>query len=202
MTTALTGSRGDLLVFLDADIEGFSSHFVVGPLGPLLCDRRIGFVKASYQQPLAGLLGEGGRVTELAAKPSRACLHRHVAFFTQPLASKIAARRCVSEDLSFRCDYCVDAAVLIDVARRIGVATMAEVDLGECRHRNESLSELASQTRSVAQVVLEHAGVHLDAPAPGHPTAPATGFQTTPTNRRLGCQATDGLTRRRQMDAS
>jgi glucosyl-3-phosphoglycerate synthase len=201
MATALTESRGDLLVFLDADIEGFSSHFVVGLLGPLLCDRSIGFVKASYQRPLAGVLGEGGRVTELAAKPLLASLHRHVACFTQPLAGEIAARRCVLEDLSLPCDYGVDVAVLIDVARRIGVAAMAGVDLGERRHRNRPLSELAPQARSVARVILERAGVHLGAPAQGDATAPATGFETTPTNRRVG-MPDDGLTRRRQTDAS
>jgi glucosyl-3-phosphoglycerate synthase len=189
MATAPTESRGDLLVFLDADIEGFSSHFVVGLLELLLCDRSIGFVRASYQRPLAGVVGEGSRVTELAAKPLLALLHRHVACFTQPLAGEIAARRCMLEGLSFPCDYGVDVAVLIDVARRIGVTAMAEVDLGERRHRNRSLSELAPQARSVAQVILERAGVHLDAPAPGDPTAPATGFQTTPTNRRVGMPA-------------
>jgi len=202
MATALTESCGDLLVFLDADIEGFSSHFVVGLLGPLLCSRSIGLVKASYPRPLAGVLGEGGRVTELAAKPLFALLHRHVACFTQPLAGEIAARRGMLDDLSFPCDYGIDVAVLIDVARRIGVAALAEVDLGERRHRNRSLSELAPQARSVAQVILERAGVHLGAPAPGDPTAPATGSQTIPTNRRLGCQPNDGLTRRRQTDAS
>ena len=197
MATALTESRGDLVVFLDADIGGFSSHFVVSLLGPLLCGRCIGFVQASYQRPLAGVLGQGGRVTELAAKPLLALLHRHVACLTQPLAGEIAARRCALEDLLLPCDYGVDVAVLIDVARRIGVAAMAEVDLGERRHGNRPLSELAPQARAVAQVILERAGVHLGAPATGDATAPATRFQTTPGNRRVG-MPDDGLTRRRQ----
>ncbi len=107
----------------------------------------------------------------------------------------------VHEDLSLPCDYGVDVAVLIDVARRIGVAAMAGVDLGERRHRNRPLSELAPQARSVARVILERAGVHLGAPAQGDATAPATGFETTPTNRRVG-MPDDGLTRRRQTDAS
>ena len=91
MATALAASRGDLVVFLDADIGGFSSHFVVGLPGPVLCDRGIGFVKGTYRRPLAGASGEGGRVTELTAKPLLAMLHPHLACFAQPLAGGIAA---------------------------------------------------------------------------------------------------------------
>jgi glucosyl-3-phosphoglycerate synthase len=54
MATALAESRGDLVVFLDADVERFSPHFVVGLLGPLLVDRAIGFVTATYLRPFAG----------------------------------------------------------------------------------------------------------------------------------------------------
>ena len=88
------------------------------------------------------------------------------------------------------------------MARHIGLGTMAEVDLGERRHRNRPLSELAPQALSVARVILERAGVHVDSPAPRDPTAPATSFQTTPTNpmdgmqvpaeRRIDTSAADG----------
>ncbi|MGC8472627.1 MAG: glucosyl-3-phosphoglycerate synthase [Acidimicrobiales bacterium] len=159
MATALAESRGDVVVFLDADVERFSSHFVVGLLGPLLFHQNLRFVKATYLRPIAGVLGEGGRVTELVAKPLLALLHPELAQFTQPLAGEIAAHRSVLEDLSLPCDYGVDVAVLIDVVRRVGLDSMAEVDLGECRHRNRRLFELAPQARSVARAILERAGV-------------------------------------------
>lgn len=159
MATALAESRGDLVVFLDADIESFSSHFVVGLLGPLLRDRSIGFVKATYRRPLTGMAREGGRVTELAAKPLLALLQPELACFGQPLAGEIAARRSVLEGLSMPPDYGVDVSLLIDVARRIGLGAMAEVDLGERRHRNRPLSELAPQARSVIQTILARSGV-------------------------------------------
>lgn len=161
MATALAESRGDLVVFLDADVERFSSQFVVGLLGPLLYDRSISFVKAAYQRPLAGVPGEGGRVTELTAKPLLALLHPDLACFTQPLAGEIAARRPVLENLSLPSDYSIDIAVLIDVARRIGLGAMAEVDLGERRHRNRPLSELAPQASSVARAILERGGIDI-----------------------------------------
>ena len=164
MATALAESRGDLVVFLDADIESFSSHFVVGLLGPLLSDPSIGFVKATYHRPLAGMPGEGGRVTELAAKPLLALLQPDLACFGQPLAGEIAARRSVLEGLSMPSDYGIDVALLIDVVRRIGLDAMAEVDLGERRHRNRPLSELAPQARSVVKTILTRSDINIAMP--------------------------------------
>ncbi len=192
MATALAASRGDLVVFLDADIEGFSSHFVVGLLGPLLSDRGIGFVKGTYRRPLAGAPGEGGRVTELTAKPLLAMLHPHLACFAQPLAGEIATRRSVIEGVSMPSDYGVDVALLIDVARRIGLDAMAEVDLGERHHRNRRLSELAPQARSVAQTILERAGIGAGAPIPRNAAALATRSQSVSVGPRVGMPATNG----------
>ena len=192
MAAALDESRGDLVVFLDADIEGFSSHFVVGLLGPLLCDHDIGFVKGTYRRPLAGAPGEGGRVTELTAKPLLAMLHPHLACFAQPLAGEIAARRSVLEGLSMPSDYGVDVALLIDVARRIGLDAMAAVDLGERRHRNRRLSELAPQARSVAQAILERAGIGTGVPVRRNAAALAHRYQTVSVGPRVGMPATDG----------
>jgi len=62
-------ARGDIVLWCDADIRNFGARFVVGLLGPLLADDSIGFVKGFYERPLDGRVGEGGRVTELVARP-------------------------------------------------------------------------------------------------------------------------------------
>ena len=185
MATALAESRGDVVVFLDADVERFSSRFVVGLLGPLLSDHSIAFVKATYERPVAGVPGNGGRVTELTAKPLLALLHPHLACFAQPLAGEIAARRTVFEGLSLPSDYGVDIALLIDVARRIGLGAVAEVHLGERRHRNRPLSELAPQAQSVAEAILARAGIGVGAPATADTAALATMCQTVPAGRHV-----------------
>ena len=192
MATALAESRGELLVFLDADIECFSSHFVAGLLGPLLYDHSICFVKATYQRRLAGKPGEGGRVTELVAKPLLALLHPDLACFTQPLAGEVAFRRSVVEDLSLPSDYGIDVAMLIDVARRTGLGAMAEVDLAERRHRNRPLIELAPQARSVARIILERAGIDTDMSTTEEETALASRYRTSPERRRAGMPAMGG----------
>ena len=53
MRTALEASRGDLVVFVDADVTNFGPHFVTGLLGPLLVDDGVRLVKAHYRRPLA-----------------------------------------------------------------------------------------------------------------------------------------------------
>lgn len=169
MATALAASTGDLVVFCDADVANFASHFVVGLLGPLLCDPGIGFVKASYVRPLAGVSGEGGRVTELTAKPLLELFHPQLASFVQPLAGEVAVRRPLIESLVLPVDYGVDISLLIDVARRIGVGAMAEVDLGERIQRNRPLAQLVPEARSVVSTILDRAGV-VGADAPIHPT--------------------------------
>ena len=191
MATALAESHGDLVVFLDADIESLSSHFVVGLLGPLLGDRSIGFVKATYRRPLAGMPGEGGRATELAAKPLLALLQPDLACFGQPLAGEIAARRSVLDGLALPSDYGVDVAALIDVARRIGLGAMAEVDLGERRHRNRPLSELAPQARSVIQTILARSGVDIAMSGGKDPTRVDARYRAMPVDDRGGAPVTD-----------
>ncbi len=192
MATALAESRGDLVVFLDADIQSFSSHFVVGLLGPLLCDRSIGFVKATYRRPLSGVAREGGRVTELAAKPLLALLQPDLACFGQPLAGEIAARRPVLDGLTLPSDYGIDVAALIDVARRIGLDHMAEVDLGERRHRNRPLSELAPQARSVLRAILARSGVNIALPGTEDTTRLDAGYRAIQVDDRDGVPVTDG----------
>ena len=147
--TGVQAAKGDLLVFCDADLVDFDPAFVLGLLAPLQADARIGFVKGHYER-----LGEGGRVTELVARPVIDLLFPHLAGFAQPLAGEFAARREVLEALTFAPGYGVDIALLIDVVAAIGLDRTAQVDLGVKRHRNRPLSELRVQAREVLEAAL------------------------------------------------
>lgn len=61
--------RGDIIVYLDADIKTIHPRFVYGLLGPLLQFDAIKFTKAFYDRPIATGKNTirptgGGRVTE------------------------------------------------------------------------------------------------------------------------------------------
>ncbi len=145
-------SRGDLIAFIDADLEDFDTQFAVGLLGPLLDDPGIEFVKAFYDRPLGRgqtlLPAGGGRVTEILARPLLNLHWPQLAGVIQPLAGEYAARRTLLEQIPFISGYGVEIAMLIDVLETAGLDSMAQVDLGTRRHRNspdDALGRMAAQ---------------------------------------------------------
>ena len=93
MRLAVAASTGDIIVFLDGDVENFGAHFVTGLLGPVLCRHETMLVKACYRRPLGDALTGGGRVTELVARPVLSLLFPELLGVTQPLAGEVAVRR-------------------------------------------------------------------------------------------------------------
>jgi glucosyl-3-phosphoglycerate synthase len=161
---SLYAAKGDLLVFCDADVRDFSDRFVTGLLGPLLLEPDALFVKGYYMRPIDGVDGVdggGGRVTELVARPLISLLFPDLAPIVQPLAGEFAGRRSVLEQLPFVGGYGVDLALLIDVASRFGLTSLAQVDLGSRVHRNRPLDQLAPQAVAVLHAALRRAGVDL-----------------------------------------
>ncbi|MHB1855088.1 MAG: glucosyl-3-phosphoglycerate synthase [Acidimicrobiales bacterium] len=158
MWEGLFAASGDVLVYLDSDVCNFGGHFAVGLLGPLLTDPDIGFVKAFYDRPLGGQAGEGGRVTELLARPLLSTLFPQLAGVVQPLAGECAARREVLEQLPFTHGYGVELGLLVDLAEAFGTDVLAQVDLGVRTHRNRPLSELSAQATAVLRAALDRVG--------------------------------------------
>jgi len=140
---SLLVTTGDILVFVDADLTRWGTHFVTGLLGPLLdpAERTL-LVKACYDRVGDGPVG-GGRVTELVARPLLNLWWPELAWVAQPLAGEWAASRPLLESLPIPVGYGVELAVLIDTARRHGTGAIAQVDLGERAHRNQPDADLA-----------------------------------------------------------
>jgi glucosyl-3-phosphoglycerate synthase len=152
---SLLVTGGDIVVFIDGDLQAFDAEFAVSLLGPLLTDNVIAFVKGFYDRPLANgetvLPAGGGRVTELVARPLLNIHWPSLAYFVQPLAGEYAGRRSLLEQLPFVSGYGVEIAMLIDVFETAGLHAMAQVDLGTRQHRN---SDDAALGRMAAQVYL------------------------------------------------
>jgi glucosyl-3-phosphoglycerate synthase len=150
---SLAVTHGDLLVFLDADLLAFEPTFVTGLLGPLLTNPDIQLVKATYDRPLADGArvhpGGGGRVTELVARPLLNLHWPQLAGFVQPLAGEYAARRSLLERLPFPTGYGVEIGLLVDALDRVGLGALAQVDLGERRHRHHDDQKLGRMAAEI-----------------------------------------------------
>jgi glucosyl-3-phosphoglycerate synthase len=165
-------TRGDVVVFIDADLEQFDPQFAVGLMGPLLADPTVEFVKAFYDRPLqAGqtiLPAGGGRVTELMARPLLNLHWPQLAGFVQPLSGEYAARRTLLEQLPFPTGYGVEIGILVDALRLVGLDGLAQVDLSRRKHRNQEIGKLGRMSSEILQVVLERlrreGRLALDAP--------------------------------------
>jgi glucosyl-3-phosphoglycerate synthase len=164
MRAAVEAAAGDLLVFLDADVEDTTESFVTGLLGPLLVHEDVALVKGCYERPIEGRPGGGGRVTELVARPLLELLFPGLAAVRQPLAGETAAPRWALEKVGLDDGYGVELGLLIDVAARFGTRSIAQVDLGTRTHRNRPLDELRPQAVEVLRAGLARAGI-----APGRP---------------------------------
>ncbi len=152
-------AEGDLLAYCDADVRNFGAGFVLGLLRPLLDDDGVAFVKGYYRRSYEGRAGEGGRVTELMARPLLNVLFPSLAHIRQPLGGECAAPRHVLERVPFVPGWGVDIGLLLDVAARWGAQSIAQVDLGERVHRNRPLSELQPQAEAILRTALGRAGL-------------------------------------------
>lgn len=147
MRDGLLLSKGDIVVFLDADIESYDVKAIEQLTGPIIRDEA-DFSKATFER-------EAGRVTELVAKPLLTLLIPALSRFSQPLSGMIAAKRSVLEKLSFENDYGVDVGLLID-AHQQG-ARIVEVPIGSIAHKSKTWSELSPMAREVARAILKRA---------------------------------------------
>jgi glucosyl-3-phosphoglycerate synthase len=159
---SLVASHGDLVVWCDGDVTSFTPSWVVHLVAPLLIDDDLALVKAMYHRPTA--TGGGGRTTELVARPLLSLFAPELAALAQPLSGEFAARRTMIEHVGFVEGWGVEIAMLIDLAKLYGPASIAQVDLGERHHRHRSLDSLSVQAAEVmATALTRFAGTSFDA---------------------------------------
>jgi glucosyl-3-phosphoglycerate synthase len=161
MWRALSVARGELIAYLDSDTSDFSPHFATGMLGPLLCSPDVQFVKGLFRRPYlrpdgTQLPADGGRVTELTARPLLSAFYPELAAFVQPLAGEVAARRTLFDRLPFAIGYAVETAMLLHARDALGgTQGMAQVDLDVRLNRHQPLRELGPMAYAVLRVILE-----------------------------------------------
>lgn len=158
MWRGLAATEGEIVVFIDADLRSFTPDYVVSLLGPLFTHPDVQLVKACYDRPLVSdgdrrVMG-GGRVTELVARPLLSIHWPELSGVAQPLAGEYAVRRDLIESLALPCGYGVEFAMLVDTYARAGLAALAQVDLGERRHRHHDDALLGLMAAQIWHVAL------------------------------------------------
>jgi len=144
---ALYITRGDIIIYLDADIKNIHHRFAYGLIGPLLLHDNVKFAKAFYDRPIS--IGKnklrptgGGRVTELVIRPLFSLFFPELTQLMQPLSGEYAGYREIFEQIPFPIGYGVETSMNIDIYKNWGLEVMAQVDLDRRIHSNQDTKAL------------------------------------------------------------
>ena len=150
--------KGDIIVYVDADIKNIHHRFVYGLVGPLIHRPEVSYVKAFYDRPLAFSdsvrPSGGGRVTEILTRPLFSLFFPELTAIIQPLSGEYAVRRDVLEQIPFPVGYGVETSHLIDVYTSRGLKAFAQTDLDQRVHRNQETRSLGKMAFGILQSFL------------------------------------------------
>ena len=162
---ALYITKGDIIVYLDADIKNIHHRFAYGLIGPLLLYDHIKFTKAFYDRPIA--IGKskirptgGGRVTELVIRPLFSLFFPELTQLIQPLSGEYAGFREIFERIPFPIGYGVETSMNMDICEKWGLDVMAQVDLDRRIHRNQDTKALGRMAFAILKTFI-HRKVRL-----------------------------------------
>ena len=152
-------TTSDIVIYSDSDIKNFDERFVVGILGPLLINEEVKFVKGYYNRPLIRSeeekSNEGGRVTELCARPLLNVLYPELSGFIQPLGGEYGGFRSVLENVEYTSGYGVEVQTLIEIYEKFGLKCMAQTNLIERVHRHQPINSLSKMSSAIMQTILK-----------------------------------------------
>ncbi|HLR33571.1 MAG TPA: glucosyl-3-phosphoglycerate synthase [Fodinibius sp.] len=153
--------KGDIIVYVDADISNIHPRFVYGLVAPLIHQEEVKYVKAFYDRPLA-VSGNvrssgGGRVTEILIRPLFSLYFPELTGIIQPLSGEYAVRREVLEQINFPIGYGVETSHLIDVYTKFGLEAFAQTDLDQRVHENKPTRELGKMAFGILQTFIKRA---------------------------------------------
>jgi glucosyl-3-phosphoglycerate synthase len=156
--------KGDIIVYVDADISNIHPRFVYGLVAPLIYHDEIKYVKAFYDRPL-DISGQkrpsgGGRVTEILIRPLFSLFFPDLTGIIQPLSGEYAVRRDVLEQIHFPIGYGVETSHLIDVYTQFGLNAFAQTDLDQRVHENKPTRQLGKMSFGILQTFLKRAKSH------------------------------------------
>ncbi|WP_455240892.1 glycosyltransferase [Methanothermobacter tenebrarum] len=146
LKTGFKHSKGDIVVFLDADLRNITTAKIDKMIKPII-EGRADITKTKFKR-------RAGRVTELTAKPLLRFFFPEIKF-EQPLSGQFAAKRSVLERMKFEDDYGVDVGIILDAD--VQGLNVKEVDIGELEHDMASLSDLNIVATEVVRTIVDRA---------------------------------------------
>ncbi len=156
---ALYISKGDIIVYIDADIKNIHHRFAYGLIGPLLLYDHIKYSKAFYDRPIA--IGKnkirptgGGRVTELVIRPLFSLFFPELTQIIQPLSGEYAGFREIFEKIPFPIGYGVETSMILDIYQKWGLDVIAQVDLDRRIHRNQDTKALGRMSFAILKTFI------------------------------------------------
>ena len=151
-------STGDIVIYCDSDIKNFDIRMIYGLIGPLLNDNKIKFIKGFYERPLiineSSKSNEGGRVTELCARPMINLFYPELSGFIQPLGGEYGGYRNILESVEYMTGYGVEMNILIEIYEKYGIDIMGQVDLLKREHRHQSTNALSKMSFIIMNTIL------------------------------------------------
>ena len=144
--TGFKNSKGDIVAFIDADLQKLGPEQVDKMIQPIL-NGEADVTKTKFKR-------EAGRVTELTAKPLLSFFFPEIRF-EQPLSGQFAAKRSFLSNIQLEDDYGVDVGIVLD-ADVMG-ARVKEVDIGNISHSMSSLYELNIVATEVVRTIVDRA---------------------------------------------
>lgn len=156
---ALYITKGDIIVYLDADIKNIHHRFVYALVGPLLLYDNVKYCKAFYDRPIAIGKGRmrptgGGRVTELVIRPLFSLFFPELTQIIQPLSGEYAGCRELLESIPFPIGYGIETSMILDIYGKRGLDVIAQVDLEKRVHRNQDTKALGKMSFAILKTFL------------------------------------------------
>lgn len=142
-------TKGDVVAWIDTDIENIHPRFILGIVAPFLMDPEVIFTKGYYRRPKGD-----ARVTEILARPFINMLFPEAADFIQPLAGEYAGTRAFLEQATFYSGYSVEVAILLQAVLEYGPEYITQVFLDQRIHPLQDVPSLGKMAGNILHTLL------------------------------------------------
>ena len=148
ISTGIQHAKGEILVFIDADLTNISPGKITALIHPIL-NGEADFTKATFTRTR-------GRVTELTVKPLLRVILPNMKF-SQPLSGQFAAKKEFLDKIKINRKWGVDIQLLLEAFKN--KLRIKEVEIGKLIHKKQPIEKLVIMSEQVIQTILEEAGI-------------------------------------------